>query len=275
MKAACYLATKNYYKHIGASLKSLLINSDVDKVYILAEDDDVGMKLPDKVEVINVSKQKWFPKDGPNYVNWWAWIILMRAALTKIFPDLDRILTLDFDTLVVSDISELWDIPMGNNYVAGALDLPLMKAGRNYINGGVVLWNLKQLRDGTDEKLINLLNTRKLTYPEQDAINILCDGHIYYLNGTYNSGTHARTNGRPKILHFAGKGMDTYLADPRVQEYTEIPWEECRHGAVRKAKNNGVPVVKKSGLNLCGACGSVLLVNEQKFCHECGKTAKW
>ena len=38
MKAACYIMTRNVYKDIVPSLKSLLINSDVDKVYILAED---------------------------------------------------------------------------------------------------------------------------------------------------------------------------------------------------------------------------------------------
>lgn len=274
MKAACYFATKNYYKYIGASLKSLLLHSDVDKVYILAEDDDVGMKLPDKVEVRNISGQEYFKKDGPNYNNMWAWIVLMRAALPKLFPEHDRILTLDFDTLVVSDISNLWNIPMGKNYVAGVIDIPLAAANPNYINAGVVLWNLSQLRDGMCDKLIRTLNTKAYRYPEQDAINDLCKDRIYLLNGAYNSGSFTKTNGSPKILHFAGQGIRKYLMDPRVKEYDEIPWEDCVYGGSMPAKK-GVPVKKANGLNLCGACGNVLLVPKQKFCHECGKATEW
>ena len=275
MKAACYIMTRNVYKDIVPSLKSLLINSDVDKVYILAEDDDIGMKLPDKVEIINISDQPYFTKDSPNWENWWAWIILIRAAFCKIFPDLDRILSLDLDTLVVEDISKLWDIPMGNNYAAGALDLPLMTGDRKYINGGVVLWNLKQLRDGTADEMIKLLNTRKFTYPEQDCLNLVCEGKIYLLNGIYNYGTFSRANGSPKILHFAGQGLKRYYEDERVQEYLNLPWEECVYGKRSTKAASGIPVKKSKGFNMCGACGSIMLINEQKYCHECGKPAKW
>ena len=274
MKYACYFMTRNFYKHIGPSLKSLLCHADVDKVFLLTEDDDIGIKLPDKVQVMNISGQKYFTKDSPNYVNLWAWIILMRVALHHVFPDIDRILTLDLDTLVVSDISELWDIPLGNNYMAGAIDVPLMGSDGTYINAGVVMWNLKQLRDGMGDRLIEELNTHYHKYPEQDAINMLCKGHIYLLNGKYNSGTHSRTNGSPKILHFAGKGMKTYLADERVKEYAEMDWEDCVYGA-SKPKPKGVHVKKSNQFNLCGACGTILLVKDQKYCHECGKVVQW
>ena len=272
-KYACYFMTRGYYENVIPSLKSLLCNSDVDKVYLLIEDDDIGFELPDKVECMNISGQPWFKEGSPNYENLWAWIILLRVALTKLFPDYDRILSIDCDTLVVGDISRLWDTPMGNNYVAGALDLPLLGNNGMYVNGGVVLWNLKQLRDGMDDKLIHALNTWKFKYPEQDAINRLCEGRIYILNGIYNSGGHSRDNGTPKILHFAGKGMKTYMADPRVQEYGALDWADCEYG--KKRKPHGIPVQKVGKLNTCGKCGSVLLVKDQKYCHECGGYMEW
>ena len=55
MKVACYAATRNYYMNVFPSLKSLLRNGNVDRVYILAEDDDIGIDLPAKVIVKNVS----------------------------------------------------------------------------------------------------------------------------------------------------------------------------------------------------------------------------
>jgi len=283
-KFACYLMTRNYYKNIFPSLKSLLCNSDVDKVYLLIEDDDIGFELPERVECRNISGQTWFHEGGPNYGTGWSWVVLMRAALTKLFPDMDRILSIDVDTLVVGDISKLWDTPMGRNYVAGALDLPLVTNDNIYINGGVMLLNLDQLRkDGMDDKLIDALNTRKFAYPEQDCINHLCEGRIYLLNGIYNSGVmnydgttpRSRDNGTPKILHFAGRGLKNYFADPRVQEYKDIPWEDCEYGRFQRKKVTGVPVKKSKDFTLCGACGTVLIVPQQKYCHECGKPVKW
>ena len=280
-KYACYFMTRNYYKNIGPSLKSLLCNSDVDKVYLLIEDDDVGFDLPDRVECRNISKENCFNKNGPNYSSVWSWVVLMRVALTKLFPDYDKILSLDVDTLVVGDISGLWNVPIGNNYVAGALDLPLVTNDNTYINGGVMLLNLAQLRkDGKDDEMIRVLDTTKFSYPEQDCINKLCEGRIYLLNGIYNSGTiygtgvpRSRDNGKPKILHFAGRGLKQYFADPQVQEYNALDWKDCEYG--KKTKPHGITVQTFGKLNTCGACGSVLLVKGQKYCHECGRFMEW
>jgi len=40
--------------------------------------------------------------------------------------------------------------------------------------------------DKKDDEIIYLLNSIKLGYPEQDAINILCQNYIYNLPADYN-----------------------------------------------------------------------------------------
>ena len=49
------------------SMKSLLKYSNVDKIYFLIEDNQFPYELPSEVECINVSNQKWFAPDGPNF----------------------------------------------------------------------------------------------------------------------------------------------------------------------------------------------------------------
>ena len=49
-------------------------------------------------------------------------MVLLRVVFTKIFPHLDKILTIDNDTIVKHNISELWDIDMTNYYFAGATE---------------------------------------------------------------------------------------------------------------------------------------------------------
>ena len=92
-----------------------MANSDVDRIYLLIEDDVFPFKLPPKVETINVSDQPYFKHDGPNYKNGWTYMVLMRAALHRVFPKISRILSLDVDTIVAKDISELWDLPIDGN----------------------------------------------------------------------------------------------------------------------------------------------------------------
>jgi hypothetical protein len=46
MKVAVYAGTRNIYKDMLPSVKSLLIHSDVDKIYFLIEDDIFPYELP-------------------------------------------------------------------------------------------------------------------------------------------------------------------------------------------------------------------------------------
>ena len=68
-KLVVYTLTRNIYKNVLPSLKSLLKNGNVDKVVLVTElsDYDVGFDLPDRVVVMPVSKYGYFYEDGPNF----------------------------------------------------------------------------------------------------------------------------------------------------------------------------------------------------------------
>jgi len=87
-------------------------------------------------------------------------MVLIRAAYTKIFPDLDRILTIDVDTIVNENMSELWDLNLDNYYLAAVEEVIVTKREGSYINMGVAMLNLKKIRDEhKDDELIHNLNT--------------------------------------------------------------------------------------------------------------------
>ena len=69
MKAAAYTGTRNLYSGMVPAVKSLLAHSDVEKVYLLIEDDEFPYYLPDCVETVNVSNQTYFRPGGPNMVS--------------------------------------------------------------------------------------------------------------------------------------------------------------------------------------------------------------
>lgn len=215
--------TRNIYEKVRPSLCSLLMNSSVDKVFILAENDDVGFKLPDKVQIVNVLGQTFFYEDGPNYNNRWTYMVMMRTALCHVFPDVDRILSLDLDTIVDENIDDIWDTPLDDFYFAGCPE-PNKSAFGTYVNGGVILWNLKKMRDGKADEIIHELNTRRHAYSEQDVMNDLCRDKIYKLSSVYNCCNYTMPCSNPRIYHYAATA-GWYQFDPLMQKYKKL-WEE-------------------------------------------------
>lgn len=222
MKAAVYQGTRNIYQDMIPSMKSLLIHSDVDKVYFLIEDDEFPYELPPEVECINVSNQEYFKPNGPNYNSSWGYMVLLRAALPKIFPFLDKILSIDYDVIIKENISDLWDISLDGYYIAGVKEKHKSNDNRTYINNGVLLFNLKAWReDGIDNKIINDLNTYYRFYSEQDCFNDLLQEKILELPADYNVNNYSYpTYNHIKCLHYAA--IKNWEKFPLVEKYKNM-----------------------------------------------------
>ena len=209
-RVAVYGATREIYRNVVPCINSLFVNSDFSKVVLLIEDDDFPYPLPLSVQTINVSQQPWFDRTGPNATKRWTWMVLMKAAMSKLFPEQDRILCLDCDTLVEDNISQIWDEDLDGCYYAAVRQPTDGRDGRfsdgaPYYNCGVLLCNLSALRDGKEDEIIASLNGREWEFCEQDAINALCAGKIKELPGRYNVSNFTVPDDRGKVCirHFA------------------------------------------------------------------------
>jgi len=232
-KCVVYCLTSNYYQYLIPSLKSLLANTHIDTVYVLAEDDHLPFEVPECVKVINVSGQKYFKHDGPNYHCAWSYMVLMRGALAKIIQE-DQVLSLDADTIIYEDISPLWDYDLTGYYMAGAREVRLSEIHPPiYTNFGVTMLNLKELRDvGTNgrcktDELIWWMNNVTVQYCEQDTHNKLCAGHILELPSDYNATRYewvTRPTNHVVIKHYAGVPTWEWYGYPEVKEWRNRPW---------------------------------------------------
>jgi len=225
-KVAVYFGSRNLYGDMLVSSKSLLKNTKIEKVYFLIEDDEYPYQVPDTIETINVGKMipQWFRSDGPNYKSGWTYIGLIRVALSKVFPQYDKILTIDCDTITVQDISDLWDIPLDDYWFAAVKEPTLSMTTQSlYVNAGVMLLNLKKLREEhKDDEMIELLNTRHYTFVAQDALNALCQGGIYELPGDYNESRYTTKASNPRVHHFAGSQNFSWRNLSIWYEYKEM-----------------------------------------------------
>lgn len=154
-------------------------------------------------------------------------MVLLRVVFTKIFPHLDKILTIDNDTIVKANISELWDLDLTDYYVAGCTEPYFSKGNIKYINMGVAMLNLQKLRDDhMDDLLLHNLKTYYYHNAEQGCINDTCKGHILDIDKAYNVNrftNETKVSISTKIAHFAANPK--WRTIPIVNKYRDIEIE--------------------------------------------------
>ena len=231
-KVAVYSGTRNVYPQMYVSLKSLLINTEMDRVYLLIEDDEFPFPIPENVFTINVSNQEFFEPGSPHYHSDYSYMELLRCALSIILKDEDKVLWLDIDTIINDDISDLFEMDMRGFLYAGTIEPKKCNGIFTYINVGVCLCNLGLLRDMHKEyELIGFLNQYEYVWPGQDVINLLCQGGIRTFGSEYNSNAFVLPCSRPRVIHYAAI---------KASEYKN-------HWAYKKYEQFILPLVDKGG----------------------------
>ena len=227
MKHAAYCGTRNIYADMETAAKSLIAMSDVDVVHFVIEDAEFPSELPPIVHVHDASGQTFFAPDGPNMASGYTYMAMMRLALCHVLPRVNKVLSLDADTVCMDDVSGVWDMPVDGCYFSAAAEWHRSGNGLLYTNAGVTLYNLRQLRDGKADECIAVLNSRRYTWLEQDVGNYLCQGRIHDMPSEYNSNWWTDKNAPgARIVHFAGVARDGWIGDPRVTRWRDTPWDE-------------------------------------------------
>ena len=133
--------------------------------------------------------------------------IYFRLYASKYLPkEIDRVLYLDSDTLVINNLKEFYETDFDGNYFIAATHIKKMlhkfheirldiKEDEPYINTGVLLINLKELRKvNVEEKVVNFIKSKKnkLLLPDQDIVVTLFGDKIKLVDELkYNLGERA------------------------------------------------------------------------------------
>ncbi len=130
--------------------------------------------------------------------------IYFRLFIASMFTQYDKGIYIDSDVVVTDDIANLYDIEIGDNFIGACNDLSIADVPElvaytenavgvkkhEYINSGVLLMNLKKMRECDFEgHFLNLLNTYHFDSiaPDQDYINAICNGKIHYLDESWDT----------------------------------------------------------------------------------------
>lgn len=215
-----FTASRNLYPYLYPPIYSLLeTNPDVEKIYILCEDDELNVSwdVPEQVECINVSGERVFLQDSPNIRTAFSRVTLMRACIADLVPEsVKRIIQLDADVIITDSLQPLWDLDMTGKWIAACKEnekstqKAFQDLDERYFNVGVAVLNLEQIRkDGITQRIVNYLNTVYMPWIDQDAWNNfgLKEGKILEIeNVRYNESFVTGYTEDPAIVHFCGIG---------------------------------------------------------------------
>jgi lipopolysaccharide biosynthesis glycosyltransferase len=150
-------------------------------------------------------------------IDHWTKASMYRLLLPNILQT-DRVIYVDCDVWVNMDISELWNIDLGECYLGAILDQGkdnlgdyFLRMGLNgdvYFNSGVILFHLDNIRKKEtwyDELLYFLRNYPATTMPDQDALNFIYGSNYMQLDQRFNTFAHDGLDPVNKIVHFAGE----------------------------------------------------------------------
>lgn len=118
--------------------------------------------------------------------NYYSISVYYRLSLSDLIRDFEKLIYLDCDTIVHEDLSELYNIEMGNNFYMGfpSLEISYMVINetRNFINSGVILINLKLLRKINASSIFkNFYKNYGTQKVDEYLINVIFYNHISFL----------------------------------------------------------------------------------------------
>ncbi len=182
-----------------------------------------------------------------------------RLLASRMLPESEeRVLYMDPDILIRGSVEEFYNLPFDGNMMIAVADPPQtndprckdershwlrlgLPEGTNYVNSGVLLMNLKLMREKHFDvnSIFEIIEQKKndLIYPDQDAINVyFCDCIKVWKNlFNYNPGLLAnevikwglskkyRRSVNPMIVHFMGpvKPWSIHYRNKYCYEYQE------------------------------------------------------
>ena len=178
-----------------------------------------------------------------------------RFLVLDIFKGYDRVLYLDCDMVVNTDLSKLFFTEMNGEYIAAVRDYDFIAQCVkqeefyrknilkyididdffNYFQAGVILFNLKTLKTKfTSQNLFNVALSRNWWFHDQDVLNCLLNGNIKYLDDRWNVFSLLdKGSDREIILNtvLAAEFAESYkrsVEEPRIIHYAGVPkvWDD-------------------------------------------------
>lgn len=244
-----YACDDNFVKYTIVSLYSMIKNASKEHryhIYILHTeisdemkqkvlelgDDNFEISFEDVTEHLNSISDKLPIRDYYSKTTYY------RLFIAEMFPNYDKAIYIDSDTIVQGDISKLYHTDIGDAYVGACHEQAMVQVDEygtyvekvigvsryNFFNAGMILINCDQFRlHFVLDKFIEYLHIYNFVVTQdEDYLNLICKDHVCWLDQRWNTeifGEIPYPIEQANILHYI---------------MTSKPWHysDCRHGDI-------------------------------------------
>ena len=206
----------NYAPFLCVSVKSIIENATMDyfyKIYVLNTGiSETNRKLLSgmvdgydanlSVEFIDVADRMRTLSGKLRLRDYYNNTIFYRIFIPSLFPNYEKILYIDSDIVFVDDVSKLFDTDLTGCVLGVTKDeiVPAIEGFADYVedflgvdrysyfNSGMLLFNTEEYKKTQMErKFIEYMLKYKFEIaPDQDCLNVLCQGKIKYIDPNWN-----------------------------------------------------------------------------------------
>lgn len=270
-KIPIFFATDDgYIPFLAVALESLIDNASTENYYLIKvlytniteenqnkikkyERENINIEFVDLNYYINKVKDKLYTRD------YYSKTTYFRLFIPELYPQYDKVLYLDSDIVILSDIAELYNIDLEDNLVAAAPDDVIQTIEvfqeyaekvvgvadyRNYFNAGILVMNLDELRKfNFQEKFLYLLETVKFSVAQdQDYLNRLCKGRTKLISNTWDKmpiGGDSIPREELNLIHYNLTFKPWHFEDILYKEYFWLYAEKTEYiDEILQIKNN-------------------------------------
>lgn len=210
-----YTVDDAYIPFLAVSIASLIDNSSKENEYLIkilytniTDEHIQKIKALEtenvKIEFVNFTSQIESVKDKLHTRDYYSNTTYFRLFLPEVYKELDKAVYIDSDTVVVTDIADLYNIDLDTDLIGGVPDgavqtVPIFQEYvekvvgvedyNNYFNAGILLMNFEELRKTNfQDKFLYLLGTVKFTVAQdQDYLNRICKGRVKIIDSGWDA----------------------------------------------------------------------------------------
>lgn len=245
-----YATDDNFVKYTIVSIKSLIENASKDyyyKIYIL--NTGISARMKEKARSLAVSGMFEIiftdirgkvekTSDSLPLRDYYSRTTYFRFYISELFPEYDKAIYIDSDTIVLGDISQLYNTDIGDNYVGACNEQAMVQtevygdyvekvmgiSRHNFFNAGMMLINSDQFRKNKVlEQFFKLLEVYPFVVTQdEDYLNVICKNKVFWLDQGWNLEVYGELPVEEediKIIHYIMVSKPWHFHNCRLEKY--------------------------------------------------------
>jgi lipopolysaccharide biosynthesis glycosyltransferase len=208
------------------------MSQDMREKTLALADDDFSITFDDVSRFLKAVNYRLHVRDYYSKTTYY------RLFIPDLYPEYSKAVYVDSDTVVLGDISELYNYDLGDNYVGACNEQAMVQENvygeyvekcigidrNHFFNAGVLLINCAQFREKRILDLfIKLLHEYTfIVTQDEDYLNVICKDRVLWIDNNWDVEVFGEIKSRPedfKLIHYIMVSKPWHYKDCRFGDF--------------------------------------------------------